>query len=59
MLDHYKDENSSIISVQKIKKSESVNYGIIEFKEVNKDLIETINIIENLLQKMLLQIMVL
>jgi UTP--glucose-1-phosphate uridylyltransferase len=32
MLDRYEDENSSIVSVQKIKKSESVNYGIIEFK---------------------------
>jgi UTP--glucose-1-phosphate uridylyltransferase len=46
MLDHYKDENSSIISVQKIKKSESINYGIIEFKEVNKDLMKIINIVE-------------
>ena len=27
MMKHFKDENSSIISVQKIKKSESVNYG--------------------------------
>ena len=46
MLDHYKDENSSIISVQKIIKSESINYGIIEFKEVNKDLMKIINIVE-------------
>lgn len=46
MLDHYKDENSSIISVQKIMKSESINYGIIEFKEVNKDLMKIINIVE-------------
>jgi len=46
MLDHYKDENSSIISVQKIMKSESINYGIIEFKEFNKDLMKIINIVE-------------
>ena len=46
MLDHYKDENSSIISVQKIMKSESINYGIIESKEVNKDLMKIINIVE-------------
>lgn len=46
MLDHYNDENSSIISVQKIIKSESINYGIIEFKEVNKDLMKIINIVE-------------
>lgn len=46
MLDHYKDENSSIISVQKIMKSESINYGIIEFKEVNKDLMKIIDIVE-------------
>ena len=46
MLDHYKDENSSIISVQKIIKSESINYGIIEFKEVNKNLMKIINIVE-------------
>jgi len=46
MLDHYKDENSSIISVQKIIKSESINYGIIEFKEVNKDLMKITDIVE-------------
>ncbi len=46
MLEHYQDENSSIISVQKIKKSESVNYGVIEFKNSLKNLIETTNIIE-------------
>ena len=46
MLDHYNDENSSIISVQKIIKSESINYGIIEFKEVNKDLMKIIDIVE-------------
>ena len=47
MLDHYQDENSSIISVQKIKKSESVNYGVIEFKNsLDANLIETTNIIE-------------
>ena len=46
LLDHYKDENSSIISVQKIIKSESINYGIIEFKEVNKDLMKIIDIVE-------------
>ena len=46
MLDHYEDENSSIVSVQKIKKSESVNYGIIEFKKDTNELIKTTNIIE-------------
>ena len=46
MLDHYNDENSSIISVQKIMKSESINYGIIEFKEVNKDLMKITDIVE-------------
>ena len=46
MLEHYQDENSSIISVQKIKKSESVNYGIIEFKEGGKNLIKITNIVE-------------
>lgn len=46
MLDHYNDENSSIISVQKIIKSETINYGIIEFKEVNKDLMKIIDIVE-------------
>ena len=46
MLKHYQDENSSIISVQKIKKSESVNYGIIEFKEGVKNLIKITNIVE-------------
>ena len=46
MLKHYQDENSSIISVQKIKKSESVNYGIIEFKEGGKNLIKITNIVE-------------
>ena len=42
MLEHYQDENSSIISVQKIKKSESVNYGIIEFKEMGKILLKSL-----------------
>ena len=46
MLEHYQDENSSIISVQKIKKSESVNYGIIEFKGGWKNLIKINNIVE-------------
>jgi UTP--glucose-1-phosphate uridylyltransferase len=46
MLDRYEDENSSIVSVQKIKKSESVNYGIIEFKSDTDALIKTTNIVE-------------
>jgi len=46
MLDHYKDENSSIISVQKIKKTELVNYGIIEFKMGGNELNEITNIVE-------------
>ena len=46
MIEHYQDKNSSIISVQKIKKSESVNYGIIEFKEGGENLIKITNIVE-------------
>ena len=46
MIEHYQDKNSSIISVQKIKKSESVNYGIIEFNEGGKNLIKINNIVE-------------
>ncbi|XOJ84055.1 UTP--glucose-1-phosphate uridylyltransferase GalU [Methylophilaceae bacterium Uisw_099_01] len=46
MIEHYQDKNSSIISVQKIKKSESVNYGIIEFNEGGKNLIKITNIVE-------------
>ena len=46
MLDRYEDENSSILSVQKIKKSESVHYGIIEFDSDVDALIKTTNIVE-------------
>ena len=46
MLDKYYDEDSSIISVQKINKADSVNYGIIDFKTDSPDLIEIENIIE-------------
>jgi UTP--glucose-1-phosphate uridylyltransferase len=46
MLDRYEDENSSILSVQKIKKSESVHYGIIEFESDIDALIKTTNIVE-------------
>ena len=46
MLDQYNDEDSSIVSVQKINKAESVNYGIIDFKMDSADLIEIENIIE-------------
>ena len=46
MLDRYEDENSSIVSVQKIKKSDSVNYGIIEFKGNTNALIKTTDIVE-------------
>jgi UTP--glucose-1-phosphate uridylyltransferase len=46
MLDQYNDEDSSIVSVQKINKAESVNYGIIDFKKGSADLIEIENIIE-------------
>ena len=34
MLDQYNDEESSIISIQKIKKADSVNYGIIDFNKL-------------------------
>ena len=46
MLEHYQDENSSIISVQKINKSSLFNYGIIEFKEDGENLIKITNIVE-------------
>jgi len=46
MLDQYNDEDSSIVSVQKINKAESVNYGIIDFNKGSADLIEIENIIE-------------
>ena len=46
MLDQYNDEDSSIVSVQKINKAESVNYGIIDFKKGSADLIQIENIIE-------------
>lgn len=46
MLDQYNDEESSIISIQKIKKADSVNYGIIDFKNYSNGLIEIGNIIE-------------
>ena len=46
MLDKYNDEDSSIISVQKINKADSVNYGIIDFKTDSPNLIEIENIIE-------------
>ena len=46
MLDHYKDEDSSIVSVQKIQKSESVNYGIIECNKGSEGLVKITNIVE-------------
>jgi len=46
MLDQYDDEDSSIVSVQKINKAESANYGIIDFKKDSTGLIEIENIIE-------------
>ncbi|MBT6251460.1 MAG: UTP--glucose-1-phosphate uridylyltransferase GalU [Nitrosomonadales bacterium] len=46
MLDHYKDEDSSIVSVQKIQKSESVNYGIIECNKGSESLVKITNIVE-------------
>ena len=52
MLDRYEDENSSIVSVQKIKKSESVNYGIIEFKVIQMHLLKLQILLKNLYQKM-------
>ena len=46
MLGKYNDEDSSVISVQKINKADSVNYGIIDFKMDSAGLIEIENIIE-------------
>jgi len=46
MLDQYNDEDSSIVSVQKINKAESVNYGIIDFNNDRAGLIEIEDIIE-------------
>ena len=59
MLDRYEDENSSIVSVQKIKKSESVNYGIIEFKGIQMHLLKLQILLKNLYQKMHPQVLVL
>jgi UTP--glucose-1-phosphate uridylyltransferase len=35
MMENYKDKNSSILAIQKINKSESINYGVIETKDNN------------------------
>jgi UTP--glucose-1-phosphate uridylyltransferase len=46
MINQYNSEDSSIISVQKINKAESVNYGIIDFNNDRAGLIEIEDIIE-------------
>jgi len=46
MLDQYNDEDSSIVSVQKINKAESVNYGIIDCERDSEGLFKIENIIE-------------
>jgi UTP--glucose-1-phosphate uridylyltransferase len=46
MKDQFKDEDSSIIAIQKIKNDESLNYGVIEYKEESSNLFKTTNIIE-------------
>ena len=46
MKNHYKDKDSSIIAIQKIKNGESLNYGVIEYKEESSNLFKTTNIIE-------------
>lgn len=46
MNNHFKDKDSSIISIQKIKNCESLNYGVIEYKEESSNLFKITNIIE-------------
>ena len=46
MVDKYDDSNTSLIAVEKIKKSDSIHYGMIEIDSFNKALANIIDIIE-------------
>ena len=46
MMDRYDDSNTSLIAVEKIKKADSIHYGMIEIDSFNKALANIINIIE-------------
>ncbi len=46
MKNHFKDKDTSIIAIQKIKNCESLNYGVIDYKEKCSNLFKTTNIIE-------------
>ena len=46
MMDRYDDSNTSLIAVEKIKKSDSIHYGMIEIDSFNKALANIIDIIE-------------
>ena len=46
MVDRYDDSNTSLIAVEKIKKSDSIHYGMIEIDSFNKALANIIDIIE-------------
>ena len=46
MVDRYDDSNTSLIAVEKIKKSDSIHYGMIEIDSFNNALANIIDIIE-------------
>ncbi len=46
MMDRYDDSNTSLIAVEKIKKADSIHYGMIKIDSFNKALANIINIIE-------------
>ena len=46
MVDRYDDSNTSLIAVEKIKKADSIHYGMIEIDAFNKALANIIDIIE-------------
>ncbi len=46
MMDRYDDSNTSLIAVEKIKKADSIRYGMIEIDSLNKALANIIDIIE-------------
>ena len=46
MVEQYKDKNSSIISVQKINKANSIHYGIVATESKNQKLMRLSNIVE-------------
>ena len=46
MMDRYDDSNTSLIAVEKIKKADSIHYGMIKIDSFNKALANIIDIIE-------------